>query len=214
MSILASSLLLLATSTSAVATPQNRTLVCELVLADRRLERDDLDLDVQLTLSDREASGKIFDLVEALWKNDAIEKIIYLRAKHDRDATRIDHERASHTLERQEAALEQLTAICEAPADGGAKADAAKRNANKAFDRYRLASCEVLADDEQRATVDLSFSEAYLESVRDLRANNVAAEQDVILAQRDVEKDSKRLDQAHHRVEACREETKGLKPAG
>lgn len=213
MSVLPLSLLLLATSASAVATPQNRPLVCDLVLADQRLARDDLDRDVQLALSDREASAKIFDLVEALWKNEAIEKIIYLRAKHDRDATRIDHDRARHALDRQEAALEQLTAVCEAPGSGGTKADAARRKAKKAFDHYRLASCDVLADDEQRATVDLSFSEAYLESVRDLRANNVAAEQDVILAQRDVEKDSKRLEQAHGRVQACRKDTKGLQPA-
>jgi len=71
----------------------------------------------------------------------------------------------------------------------------------------------VLADDERRAATDLSFFEAFLKSVRDLRANNVAAEQDVIRAERDVDKASKRLEQMHLRVETCREETKGLRPA-
>ncbi len=214
MSLLPLSFLLLTAGAPALATTQSQPLVCDLVLAEESLERDDFELNVQLSLSEREASGKIFDLIEALWKNDAVEKIVFLRAKHDRDATRIDHDRARHLLERKEAALEQLTAICEAPGGGGQKADAVRRKAAKAFTRYRLASCDVLADDERRATADLSFSEALRESVRDLRANNVAAEQDVILAERDVEKASKRLDSAHRRVETCREETKALRPAG
>jgi len=213
MIFLPSSFLLLAAAASALAAPQGGPLVCDLVLAEEGLDRDDLDRDVQLALSDQEAAAKIFDLVDALWKKDAIEEIIYLRAKHDRDAARIDHDRALHALERKEASLEQLAAICEAPAGGGPKAEAARRKAEKAFARYRLASCDVLGDEERRAAADLAFSEALLESVRDLRANNVGTEQDVIRAERDVEKDSKRRDQAHRRVEACREETKGLRPA-
>jgi hypothetical protein len=214
MTILACSFLLLAAGASALATPQGGPLVCELVLAEERLERDDLELNVQLMLSEREAAAKIFDLVEALWKNEAIQEIVFLRAKHERDATRIDHDRARHALEQKEASLEHLAAACEAPGGSGSKADTARRKAEKAFERYRLASCEVLADDERRAATDLLFSEALLESVRDLRANNVATEQDVILAQRDVEKVSKRLEQSHRRVESCREEAKLLRPAG
>jgi len=213
MSILPLGFLLLSTAASSLAAPHAAPAVCDLVLAEERFERDDFELDVQLTLSEREAAGKIFDLVDALWKRQAIEEIVFLRARHDRDATRIDYDRARHVLERKEASLVQLAAVCEA-AGGGAKADAARRKADKAFDRYRLASCEVLADDERRAATDLSFSEALLESVRDLRANNVAAEQDVIIAQRDVEKATERLEQARRRVGICREETKGLRPAG
>jgi len=208
MGVLPFVLLFLSTAAPALATPQGRPLVCDLVLAEERFDRDDLERDVQLALSEREAAGKIFDLVDALWKNEAVEEIVYLRAKHDRDATVIDYDRARHTLDRKEASLDQLVAICQSAGDDGAGADATRRSARKAFERYKLASCVVLDDDERRASTDLSFSEALLESVRDLRANNVAAEQDVILAQRDVEKASRRLEQAHRRVEACRQETK------
>lgn len=214
MSFLPFSFMLLAAGTSALATSEAAPLVCDLVLAEDRLERDDLDLNVQLRLSEREAAGRIFDLVEALWDKEAIEEIVFLRAKHDRDATRIDHDRARHALERKEASIEMLAAICEPAGRGDAGGGAFRRRAEKAFDRYRLASCEVLAQDERRAAADLSFFEALLESVRDLRINNVAAEQDVIIAQRDVEMASRRLEQTHRRVEACREETKELRPAG
>jgi len=213
MSILPLGFLLLSTAASPLVAPQPGPALCDLVLAEERFERDDFERDVELALSEREAAGKIFDLVEALWNKQAIEEIVFLRARHDRDATRIDYDRAGHVLERKEASLEQVAAVCEA-AEGGAKAAAARRRADKAFDRYRLASCKVLEDDERRAATDLTFSEALLASVLDLRANNVAAEQDVILAQREVEKASKRREQAHRRVGICREETKGLRPAG
>ena len=68
-----------------------------------QVERDDLDMNLQLTLTQMQAAERIHVLVEGLWKKEAVQRVVYLRAKHDREAAIIDHDRARSMLERQEA---------------------------------------------------------------------------------------------------------------
>lgn len=196
--------MILSAGVALVGAPQPGLPVCQLILDQEQFERDELDLDLRLTLSEVQAAERIFTLLDSLWKKEAIERLVYLRGKHDRDAAAIDHDRARHRLERQDAAIEQLRLACRA-LSGGKNDAAAPRAEEEALERYRRANCDLLASGLERAEVDVTFLEEVLLSVRELRANDVATEQDVIRAERDVEMARKTLEQARRRAGSCRE---------
>lgn len=185
---------------------------CRLLLQEERNEREDLELAVDLAASEAVATEEIFRLLEGLWKNDAIERLLYLRGKHSRDVTKLEHERKVLLLERQEALIDQLRLVCSETPSAELSED--ERSAyDRAHARYSKADCGRLAKETAIARVDLTYSQEVLDSVRDLRENDVATRQDVILAELDVEQARQRLEQGDVRTARCRKEldTAGVK---
>jgi hypothetical protein len=72
--------------------------------------------------------------------------------------------------------------------------------------RYREADCKVRALDIAVVEVNLAHHRENLASVLDLRENDVASRQQVILAERDVELMLKRFEQARQRAARCQRE--------
>lgn len=188
--------------------------ICQLVLHEEEIERDDLELGLRTARSEKSAAQRIYLLVHALWEKEAIEEIVYLRALHDRDATEADHDRARHLLRRQEALLEQYRRICADLSGRSGDPAAARRAARQALEEYRQADCEALDAARRSAAADLAFSQSWLESVQDLRRNDVATAQDVIRAERDVEVARESMEQYGLRVESCRAEAGGAGSGG
>lgn len=191
---------------------QPASLICPLILQQEQFYRDELELDHQLTLLDQRATERIYTLLDDLMKRDAVERLVYLRGKHDRDVSRIDHDRARIKLERQESVLEQYRIVCDAISRARTDDDSVRSAVDAALADFGRANCDVLANDEKRAEVDVAYFEEVLVSTRDLRANSVATEQDVILAELNVETARKSLEQARTRRTACREENREAPP--
>ncbi len=210
MIILAWSVLALSAAGAVQGTRQPASLICPLVLQEEQVERDDLDLHLQLALTQMQAAERIHTLLEDLWKKQAVQRLVYLRARHDRDVAVIEHDRARSMLGRQEAALAQYRLACETLSGSGGTG--ALLAASDALRGYRGAQCDVLAADERRAGADLSYFEEVLVSVRDLRASDVGTEQDVIIAERDVEMARKSQEQTRTRIARCRAETADMSP--
>jgi hypothetical protein len=133
---------------------------------------------------------------------EAVERIVYLAAKHNRDVAELETKRQRLLLVRKEAEIDQYESVClpaaadESAADRRARLDDARR-------RYLQADCHRIGKDLAIAEVNLAFDSEFLISVRDLRANRVATQQDVIRAERDVEQSGKRVEHHRRRVQAC-----------
>jgi outer membrane protein TolC len=192
LTIVGLSLALVSGSTSAQEPQQT---LCRLLIFEEQVQFEDAALDVDLARADFAAYEEIYALIRGLWEADAIPRMSYLKGKYDYDAARLDLERADLILERQEALVEQYRLSCEG------KSRAA---IDKAHQRYRKASCDEQAKAIEVATVDLEFNRWYLESVRNLRAAEVATRPDVILAELDVRREERRLADAERRTDACR----------
>jgi hypothetical protein len=172
--------------------------VCALLLAEERSDQADLELSVELARAELDAAVEIHGLLDRLWKNDAVERLLYLTGKHDRDASAIRVERAERRVERQQALLDQLGALC-----GGKDDREAQR---RAYVRYRRAECAIRGRDAALAEVDLEFRLEVLASFRDLRANEAATRQDIVRSERDVEMARRRLAHARELEAGCRTE--------
>jgi hypothetical protein len=59
--------------------------ICPLVLHQERVDREELELAVDLALSRLAAAESIFTLVDQLWEKGAVERMVYLTAQYDRD---------------------------------------------------------------------------------------------------------------------------------
>ena len=178
--------------------------LCRLLLQEERSERDDLELDVELAGTELVAAEEIFGLLDRLWKEDAVERILYLAGKHDRDAAKLEREHRTLLLERQDALIEQYRLLCDLPS--GEIAEEKRSAVDRTYLRYLSLDCDRLAKEVAIAQIDLAYRQEVLESVRDLRKNDVATRQDVVLAERNVELARKRNEQGGRRVEACRRE--------
>jgi hypothetical protein len=175
---------------------------CRLLLLEERNEREDLELAVDLAASDLAAAEQIYQLFEGLWKADAVERLLYLRGKHSRDVSKLDHERLLLLLERQDALIDQLRLACSETSSEKLSQD--ERSAyDRAHARYLKADCGRLTKETAIARVDLTYLQEVLHSVRDLRENDVATRQEVIVAERNVEQARKRLAQGGLRTARC-----------
>lgn len=182
---------------SAAAADEAAHPICPLVQHRERVDAEERELEVELAETRLAAAASIFDLVDQLWKNDAVERLLYLAAKHDRDVAEIEVTRQRLLLKRQEAAVEQFTLVCSPPAAGhAARLDEARR-------RYAQADCHRIGKDLAIAEVDLAYRGEVLASLRDLRENDVGTRQDVIRAERDVEMARQRVDLQRRRVDEC-----------
>jgi hypothetical protein len=179
--------------------------ICRVLLLEERSEREDLELAVELADSELTAAQEIFELLDALRKNDAVERLLFLTGKHDRDAARLERERSALLLERQDALIEQVRLLCKDVSAGGEGSAY-----DRAYVRYLKADCGRLSKEAAIADVDLAYRREVLASVRDLRQNNVATRQDVILAERNVATARQRLDSGRVRTERCHEHLRQL----
>ncbi len=175
--------------------------LCPFFLHDRQTELDDLELAIQLDETRLELAEEIFALLDGLWKNDAVERLIYLEGKHHRDVAKVNLERDRRRLERQQAVVEQYRLACSAFTEEGAPDK--HRALEQAYQRYLEADCEVRALDVAVIEVNLGHHQENLKSTLDLRENEVASRQQVILAKRDVELMLKQLEQARQRAARC-----------
>ncbi|MBD3867990.1 MAG: hypothetical protein IFK94_07690 [Acidobacteria bacterium] len=60
--------------------------VCDLVIHDELAELGDARIAVALARSDFQAYLQIYEMIEGLWKAEAIGRMTWVKAKHDRDA--------------------------------------------------------------------------------------------------------------------------------
>jgi hypothetical protein len=184
--------------------------ICPLVLQEERNELEDLRLNAALIETELVAAEQIFELLDGLWKADAVARLIYLTGKHDRDAAKLRKERATLLVAREEALMEQLDLLCtEQSADDLSAAQ--RERYDRAHAAYLKADCDRRATEVALAEVDLAYRQELLDSALDLRENDVATRQDVIRAERDVAMARKRLDEGNRRVNRCQ---KGLSRPG
>jgi len=179
---------------------------CDVAVDEERSELETAELAVSLARSNFAAYERIVELIEGLWQAEAIDRMSYIKARYDRDAARLALEGADLILERQSALLEQLYLICDRDGKEGAERAGAIR---EAYLRYRKADCGSLGKAAEVAATNLEFNRELLKSVLDLRENNVATKQDVILAELAVEREEKSLADARRRAEACQRELTG-----
>ncbi|MCP3979227.1 MAG: hypothetical protein GY716_07860 [bacterium] len=196
-------LLVILSCTAPAAAGEIHSGLCDLVLAQERDELDDTELEVGLARAEVTASRKIFELVDKLWSSDAIERLLYLTAKHDRDVAVLNHERTRLRVKRQQAVVAQYDAVC---AELGGKAREADRDrAAQAFGLYEESHCGVLAKNLAIAGVDLEYLKEVRASVLDLRNSNVGTVQQVVHAERDVARAAERIERLAPRVDRCAE---------
>ena len=177
---------------------------CRLVLYQEQVRREDVALEVDLARSREVAAAEIFVLLEGLWEVEAVQELVYLAGKHDRDVTRLETERHELALRRQEDAVDQFRVICDS-LDDGEMTDEERRAVDEEFLGYRRVDCSEREKRAAIAHVDLEYRQAVLESFRDLRENDVATKQDIIISERNVDRARKRLEDLKGRATSCQE---------
>ncbi len=178
--------------------------LCPFLLHERRTELDDLELAIQLDETRLELAEEIFVLFDGLWKNDLVERLLYLEANHHRDVAEVSLERARRRLARQQAVVEQYRLVCSAPL-AQERAPDDRRALEQAYRRYLDADCEVRVLDVKVVEVNLGHHQENLKSALDLRENDIASRQQVLIAERDVELMLKQLEQARQRAARCQQ---------
>ena len=177
--------------------------VCPLALHEESLELEEAVLQVRLFRSAFAAFEEIYELVAGLWEAEAINRMAYLKAGYDRDAAKLDLERADLQLIRQEALIEQLRLACDDSSRG--KSEDRARELERAYLRYRRADCDQQAKAIEVAETNLEFNRQWLASILDLRGQ-VSTVPDVIRAELKVKLEEQRRDDAIRRTTACRAE--------
>jgi len=174
---------------------------CTFLTHQEQIDLDELNLDLDLARSEKQAAAEIFELVDGLWKNDAIERMVYLASKNDRDRTALNVDRLGQFILRQQAILDQYRTLCAVL--NGAEKSAELKQANT---RYLEADCAAREVEIKIGEVDVEYTRERVASVHDLRSNKVATRQDVIVAERNEKMSLQRLEDARARVAACRPE--------
>jgi hypothetical protein len=181
--------------------------VCPLAIHEASLDLEEAILDVQIYRSTFTAFVEIYEIIAALVEGDAINKMTHLKARYDRDAAKLNLERADLLLIRQEALIEQLRLACD---DESREPDGDRaRELERAYLRYRQADCDQQAKAIEVTETNLEFNQKWLASVLDLR-DQVSTKPDVIRARLNVKLEEQRRDDAIRRTEACRAAMKEL----
>ena len=178
--------------------------LCPFLLHERQTELDDLELAIRLDETRLELAEEIFVLLDGLWQNDAVERLIYLERKHHRDVAKVSLERSRRRLERQQAIVEQYRLVCSA-FFAEERAPGKRHALEQPYQRYLDADCEVRALDVAVVDVNLGHHQENLKSALELRASNIASRQNVILAEREVELMLEQLEQARQRAARCQQ---------
>lgn len=207
--LLSAVLLAIAANAAPVNAQDLAVPVCELVIRDELAELEDARIAVDLAKSSFAAYEKILKMIEGLWEAETIPRMDYIKARYERDAAKLELERADLILERQAALVEQYRLIC----DGAGSGSGTRRWTSairKGYLRYRRADCDSLAKAIEVAATNLEFNREFLKNILELRQQNVATNTQVILAELDVELEEKSLADAKRRTTICREELAGL----
>ncbi len=185
---------------SAVHAEDRSASLCRLLLEQARIEVADHELAVQQAETERQAAEEIFALADGLWKKQLIERLIFLRAQHNRDVTHLAVARAKKASQRGLAERDQYLALC------GGGDNRSGRSVDEAFRTYRETDCDLRGLNVEIAKVELVFRKEVRDSVLDLRENDVATRQEVIAAERTVKLVRQELDNALARWQTCRRE--------
>jgi hypothetical protein len=196
---IALSLLALSAPLSAEPADEGSHPLCMLARYEERLDLEARELAVDRADSRLVAAEQIFALVDALWKDELIERIVHLAAKHDRDVAQVDVKRQRLALRRQQAVVEIYESYCSTTGDEKART----RSLEEAQRKYLQADCHRIGKDLAIAEADLAFHTEWLASILDLRENGVATAQEVILAEEDVEVARNEVRYHQPRVQAC-----------
>ena len=181
--------------------------VCDLVIHDELTELADARIAVRLARSDFAAYLEIYEMIEGLWQAEAIGRMTWVKAKHDRDAARVALEEADLLLERQNVLVSQYRRICEG---GDSGPDARAAGIREAYLRYRKADCDALSKRVELAKINLGYQKEFRASILELEEGHVATKVEVILAELEVERDEQSYSDAKSRAETCRRELAGL----
>jgi hypothetical protein len=199
-------LVLTAGSTGLIPAQDLPQPVCDLVIHDELSELQDARIAVSLARSNFTAYLKIYEMIEGLWEAEAIGRMTYVKAKHDRDAAAVALEEAGLLLERQTILVTQYRRICATDGPGSKERSGAIR---EAYLQYRKADCDALAKKVEVARINLEYQREFRASILDLHEGNVATKADVILAELEVEREEKTHADAKARAETCRRELAG-----
>jgi hypothetical protein len=186
---------------SAAQSAETPTVICDIAIHEEQQELEEARLAVDLARTDFNAFEEVFLLIDGLWEADAIPELVYLEARYDRNSARLVLERADLMLERQLALVDAYRLACGKDKPSNTDGDSLQ----ELLRRYRRTDCDQQAKAIKIAKTDLEFSRVLLKSVLSLRKGEVATKQDVIFAERDVERGTKRLVDAENRTAACRE---------
>jgi hypothetical protein len=190
-------------ATSAAHADDPHHPLCRLFLHEDQREREDRELALALARQDLAAREEIFALLEALWKIQGVERLVYVTGKHARDRAKIEVERLRLDLESYDAHLEQYRTYCAALAAGRSPNAAESETIARAWARYLQSECDSIGQERSAAEIDLAYEREVLTSVQELRAGEVATRPDVILAELEVRRAQDRLDHARRRFDRC-----------
>jgi hypothetical protein len=188
-----------------VAGADSAGALCRLVLHEEVVDRDDLALDRDVAETTLAATEEVYGLLERLWQEEAVARLLYQRALHDRDVARLERDRLELLLEREAARIDQFTVLC-AAVFANSVAEENRDSLDEAYHRYRVADCRARALESEIARVDLAYDREVLASYRDLRENDVATRQDIIFSESAVEISRRRMEQTARRARECGEE--------
>ena len=86
---------------------------CRLALSEESIDRDNIVVALDRSRTELDAAQQIFELFDGLWNNDAVERMLWLGSKHDRDLGAVEVRLNLARLERQQLVLEQLRLVCQ-----------------------------------------------------------------------------------------------------
>jgi hypothetical protein len=182
---------------------------CDLLIYEELSELEDARIAVDLAKSDFAAYERIFEMIEGLWKAKTIPHMAYIEAKYDRDAARLELEKADLILERQSVLVQQYRLMCD-QLDRGSDMKDKETAIHELYLGYRRLDCDALTKSVDIAETNLEFDREYLQSILKLRRQNNATKTQVILAELDVEREEKSLANANRRAAICRTEISAL----
>jgi hypothetical protein len=183
---------------------------CDAAIHEETTELRDARNAESLDQSTYAAYLKIFEMIKEL--RQTIPEMDYIKAKYNRDAAKLTLEKSNLIIERQSALVEQYQAACNKPALNKESGD--RLNAiRQAYLRYRKADCDSLAKGIEIAANNLEYNREYLKKISKLHDDKFANNNQVILAELDVEHEEKNLADAKNRTAVCRAEMARLQSA-
>lgn len=168
---------------------------CRVLLIEESTFRDRLVDELERSRIDSDATQQIFELLDGLWANQAVERLAWLAGKNDRDQAAVELRINRALLDRQDARIARLELIC------GEESEDRKDELEALFREYEAAHCRVLAQRVEAARVMVEYHREVLDSIRDLYENELAARQDIIRAERDLAISAGRFERAGARRE-------------
>ncbi len=174
--------------------------LCALLTHQAQVQLEDLELAVETDATRLAVDERIFGLLDELWENELIERLIYKAVKHRRDSSAISLRTSRYRAERQQAVLEQHHVAC-STADHD---DGTEHGALEQLQRdYDAAECAIRGLEVEQFQVDLEYQDEVLVSAQNLRQSDIASVQQLLTAQRDVDLTAQRLELATRRAAQC-----------